>query len=270
MHYITSNDNAKIAVYDINTQSPKVIFLIHGWPLSHRMFEYQLPSLLANGYRIIMIDLRGFGKSDFTYYGYNIDQFATDLSYVIRALKLDNFTLLGFSVGGAIATRYMNIYKGIGVNKLCLVSAAVPSYSKTLTNPYGQNIEDTDNLIKLGYNDRTALNEYFGNLFFYNKSSKSFINYIQNISDFSSSIGQIQTLISLRNENCFNDLKHINVKTGIFHGKEDKICSFEMAKIVKANIYNSKLFPFENAGHGVFYDSKDLFNDTLIQFLNEI
>ena len=43
-----------------------------------------------------------------------------------------------------------------------------------------------------------------------------------------------------------------------------------MAKIVKANIYNSKLFPFENAGHGVFYDSKDLFNDTLIQFLNEI
>ena len=71
MFFIPSNDNASIAVYELNPNSSKTIILIHGWPLSHKMFEYQLPDLLKNGYRIISIDIRGFGNSDVTYKGYN-------------------------------------------------------------------------------------------------------------------------------------------------------------------------------------------------------
>lgn len=60
----------------------------------------------------------------------------------------------------------MKIYQGYGVRKLCLLDAAVPSYVKSYYNPYGQSIEDTNNLIKLGLNDRPSLNEYFGGIFF--------------------------------------------------------------------------------------------------------
>ena len=70
MFFISSNDNAKIAVYDLNPNGERTIVLVHGWPLSHKMFEYQIPSLLKSNYRIIMIDLRGFGNSDVTYTGY--------------------------------------------------------------------------------------------------------------------------------------------------------------------------------------------------------
>lgn len=267
MIYIKSNDQAKIAVYDLNKSGKKTIVLVHGWPLSHNMFEYQLPTLLKAGYRIISMDIRGFGNSEETSDGYSYDQLAVDLYCVVKELKLDNFVLLGFSMGGAIVTRYMARYKGYGVSKLCLWSAAVPSYCKTARNPYGNSIDETTNLIELGLRDRPALNKYFGNLFFYKEHSKPFQDWLQRISDQASGIGQIKTLRSLRDEDVFDDLKHIHVPTGIFHGQEDKICPIGMAKITYSNIENAKLFIFKNAGHGAFYDSLQQFNTFLLRFL---
>ena len=268
MFFIQSNDNTNIAVYELNPNAYKTIILIHGWPLSHKMFEYQLPDLIKNGYRVITIDLRGFGNSDVTSNGYTYSQFATDLYYVIYALNLSHFDLLGFSMGGAVAAKYMQLYNGYGVGKLCLLDSAVPSYSKTAYNPYGQPIESTNNLIRLGYNDRPALNENFGNIFFYKKTSNAFKNWFQDLSNSASGIGEMNSLITLRDENVLDSLKYIRVPTGIFHGKEDKICPFPMAGIMHNNIRSSVLFPFENAGHGAFYDVKDEFNRTLIKFLN--
>ena len=268
MFFINSTDNAKIAVYELNPNGEKKIVLVHGWPLSHKMFEYQIPTLLNANYRIITIDLRGFGNSDETSTGYNYDQFATDLYCVIYALNLWNFDLLGFSMGGAIVTQYMKMYQGYGVRKLCLLDAAVPSYCKLYTNPYGQSIEDTNHLIKLGLNDRPALNEYFGSIFFYKKPSKSFQEWFQNLNNSASGLGEMNSLVALRDENVWDDLKYINTPTGIFHGKEDKICPLGMAQIMNKNISNSILYPFEKAGHGAFYEVKDNVNKALIQFLN--
>lgn len=268
MFFIKSKDNAKIAVYELNPKGKKTIVLVHGWPLSHKMFEYQIPTLLCANYRIITIDLRGFGNSDVTYTGYNYNQFATDLYHVICSLNLCNFDLLGFSMGGAIVTRYIKKYNGYKVRKLCLLDAAVPSYCKSYSNPYGQSIEDTNKLISLGLNDRPALNEYFGSIFFYNEPSKAFKEWFQNLNNSASGLGEINSLIALRDENVFDDLKYINVPTGIFHGKEDKICPYNMAEIMNKNIRGSTLYSFEKAGHGAFYEVKDKVNECLIQFLN--
>ncbi len=268
MFFVSSSDNAQIAVYELNPNGEKTILLIHGWPLSHKMFEYQIPALLNENYRIIMLDLRGFGNSEETSEGYNYNQFATDLYYVIYALNLWNFDLLGFSMGGAIVTRYMKMYQGYGVRKLCLLDAAVPTYIKSYSNPYGQSIEDTNKLIKLGLNDRPSLNEYFGSIFFYNEQSTPFKNWFQNLNDSASGLGEMKSLVALRDEDVFDDLKCINVPTGIFHGKEDKICPFGMAEIMNKNIRGSIIYPFEKAGHGAFYEVKDNVNKKLMQFLN--
>lgn len=66
MQYITSNDGTKIAVYDYNphdcTQEKQTILLIHGWPLSHLIFEYQINLLTDCGYRVVAVDFyNGFG-----------------------------------------------------------------------------------------------------------------------------------------------------------------------------------------------------------------
>ena len=268
MLMIKSNDGAKIAVYDLGPKNcSKIIVLVHGWPLSHKMFEYQLPALLHAGSRVVSLDLRGFGNSDETAGGYCYDRFADDLFTVIRTLGLRRFVLLGFSMGGAIAVRYMARHRGYGVTKLCLVDAAAPSYCKTPNNPYGNSVEDTNKLIQLGCQDRPALNEYFGSIFFAQEHSKPFLNWLQGVNNSASGLGEMQSLIALRDEDVYDDLRTIRVPTGIFHGKQDMICPFGMAEIMHAQIRGSRLFPFDKAGHGAFYDDLEQFNCTLVGFL---
>ena len=102
MFYVRSTDGIKIAVYDYNPFGEETVVLIHGWPLSHLMYEYQTELLCRQGYRVVTLDLRGFGNSDAPSFGYSYDQMSQDIYQVIRRLKLKNFTLTGFSMGGAI------------------------------------------------------------------------------------------------------------------------------------------------------------------------
>lgn len=51
MFFISSTDNVQLAVYELNPNGRKTIVLVHGWPLSHEMFEYQLPDLINAGFQ---------------------------------------------------------------------------------------------------------------------------------------------------------------------------------------------------------------------------
>ena len=84
MFYVRTNDGVKIAVYDLNPTAAETVFLVHGWPLSHRIFEYQETPLICKGYRVVEIDLRGFGSSDKPACGYTYDRMADDIYAVIE------------------------------------------------------------------------------------------------------------------------------------------------------------------------------------------
>ena len=65
----------------------------------------------------------------------------------------------------------------------------------------------------------------------------------------------------------FSDLGKICVPTLILHGIHDKVCLFPLAEVMKRGIKNSKLVPFEDSGHGLFWEEHDKFNKELIQFI---
>src|SRR5690554_714517 len=123
--YITVEKNVKLHVTDLGEGIPVV--LIHGWPLSNAMYEYQYQFLVDKGYRVIGITLRGFGKSDKPFGTYNYDVYAQDINVVLEKLDINDIILGGFSMGGAIAIHYVAIYSSTRVNKLALFGAAAPS-----------------------------------------------------------------------------------------------------------------------------------------------
>jgi non-heme chloroperoxidase len=75
-------------------------------------------------------------------------------------------------------------------------------------------------------------------------------------------------LISLRDEDLRQDLSKIYVPTGIFHGVQDKICSFVLAKVMHAEIRGFELIPFKYSGHGLFYCELEKFNRELVRFVD--
>jgi pimeloyl-ACP methyl ester carboxylesterase len=120
---------------DFGTGDPVV--LIHGWPLSGRSWEGQVPALVAAGHRVIAYDRRGFGQSSQPWNGYDYDTFAADLDKLITELGLTTVTLIGFSMGGGELARYVSTYGTGKVAKLVFASAVPPYLWKSGDNPEG-------------------------------------------------------------------------------------------------------------------------------------
>ncbi|MGG7096161.1 alpha/beta fold hydrolase [Clostridium sardiniense] len=267
MYYQKVGKDVKIAVNDVNPSGNPTVLFIHGWPLTSEVFEYQYNILPKYNIRCISIDIRGFGKSDKPFEGYSYDDLADDLYKIIKNIDVKSLILAGFSMGGAIAIRYMARHKGYKVSKLALLGAAAPSFTKYPGYPYGTSKEDVDAIIKVIYKDRPKAINDFGKNFFASNISEEFRSWFLRVSLKSTGYATIKTAISLRDENMFDDLKCIKVPTGIFHGMLDEICPFEFALELNKNIHGSTLYAFEESGHGLFYDQLDEFNKRLIKFI---
>ncbi len=268
MTYIKTSDGVMLAVEDIFPQGEKAVLFLHGWPLDHHMFEYQYDVLPRNGFRCVGMDLRGFGQSDGTVAGYTYNQMADDVYTVIRELRLHCCVLVGFSMGGAVALRYMARHKAYNVGKLALLAAAAPCFTQRPYYPYGMPKEGVDRLIAGCYTDRPATVSDFNRRCFANPHSPQVLSWFDGLCFNASSLGSIGCLYSLRDEDLRGDMAQVRCPTGIFHGKLDQICPYDFALQLQQGIRGSQLFSFEQSGHNIVYDELGAFNDTFLRFLS--
>jgi pimeloyl-ACP methyl ester carboxylesterase len=264
--YIEVEPNVRLHITDAGEGRP--IVLIHGWPLSDEMYEYQYNDLINAGFRTIGITLRGFGKSDKPYGAYNYDVHVSDIKKVLDKLDIKNAVLGGFSMGGSIAVRYAAGNNGTHISKLALFGAAAPIWTQRDDFPYNLPQSAVDDLIKLNYKDRPKLLSDFAKIFSATETSlnEGIGSWLNGICLSASSYATAQCLIALRDTDLRSDLVKIKIPTVIMHGKKDKICSFDLAEQMKAGISNSHIVAFENSGHSMFLEETEKFNEELIKF----
>jgi len=265
MATIIGKKGLPIHVYDPNSSGKQTIVFLHGWPLCSGMFEYQFQ--LLRDCRCIGLDLRGFGGSAAPAGPYDYDSFADDLAAVVRQMNLRRFTLVGFSMGGAVALRYMGRYGGNGVEKLVLLAAAAPVFTKRLDFPYGMSIQQVDDLIIRGCQNRPQMLQDFGKQFFGLEPGEAFRAWFSRMCLAQSYYGTIQSLYALRDEDLREDIAKVRVPTGIFHGRKDRICPFELGVELNKGIDGSTLFAFRDSGHAIFYDELERFHVAFKGFL---
>lgn len=266
-YYVRVDPNVKVYVEDFNPEGHKTIVFLHGWPGSHKLFEYQFNELPKSGYRCIGLDQRGFGKSDKPWRGYDYNRLADDVRCVVETLKLQDFTLAGHSTGGAIAIRYMARHNGYGVSKLALFAAAAPSLIKRPDFPYGLEKEAVIKIIEGTYTDRPKMLRDFGDIFFFQYITEPFSSWFLQLGLEAAGWSTAAIANTWLREELFRDLGTINVPTLIIHGIHDKVVPFQLGEVQRRGIKNSKLIPFQYSGHGSFYDQRDLFNEELMNFI---
>ena len=266
--YIEVEPNVKLHVTDLGEGAPVV--LIHGWPLSDAMYEYQYAALVEKGYRVIGITLRGFGLSDKPGGTYNYDVFADDIKIVLDKLKVKDATIGGFSMGGATVIHYVAKYKAAHVSKLALFGAAAPVWTRRDDFNYGLwTKQDVNGLIELNNTNRPQLFENFGKIFPANETSVSAGHgaWLGNIQAQASPYAMAESMKALRDTDLRGDLKKIKIPTLILHGRLDKICSYDLAEQMHALVPQSKLVPLEKSGHALFIEEREKFNTELLNFI---
>jgi non-heme chloroperoxidase len=130
-------NSANIEIHYEDHGAGQPVVLIHGYPLSGRAWDRQVPALLQAGHRVITYDRRGFGQSGQPTSGYDYDTFATDLNTLLEHLDLRDAVLAGHSMGTGEVTRYLANYGSARVAKGVLVSPIPPYLLQAGDNPDG-------------------------------------------------------------------------------------------------------------------------------------
>jgi pimeloyl-ACP methyl ester carboxylesterase len=267
--FIKVEKNVKLHVTNLGEGKPVV--LIHGWPLSNAMYEYQYQELVEEGFQVIGITLRGFGKSDKPYGKYNYDVFADDIKVVLDELGVEDATLGGFSMGGAISTHYVVRHQAAHVSKLALFGAASPKWTFEKDYPYGFTSEEVNSMIEQSKTNRAALYNTFGSIFTASPTSlpEGLDSWLGAINWEASPYAATQCLIALRDEDLRSEISQIRIPVAIFHGVHDKIVPIAIGEQALQSLENAYLVRFENSGHGLFVEEREKFNKELIKFIGQ-
>jgi len=263
----------KLHVNDYGTGKP--VILIHGWPYTAAMWEYNIDALIAAGFRVIAYDRRGFGCSSKPWNGYDYDTLADDLKAIIEELKLTHVTLVGFSMGGGEVARYFSRHGGKHVVKAALISSICPYMLKTEANKNGVDQKVFDDILKSLANDRIAFLDSFGKDFFgvtpiSHPISGPLLEHFNCMGAVAMPRATIECVKAFSTTDFRGEISAINVPTLIIHGDSDRTVPIAATSEEAAKkIANNKYLVYKSAPHGLFYTEREKFNVDLVNFLKE-
>lgn len=251
----------------------KPVVLIHGWPLSGRSWEAQVPALVDAGYRVITYDRRGFGASSQPWDGYDYDTFATDLDTLLAHLDLSEVTLVGFSMGGGEVVRYISKFGTARIAKAVLAAAVPPYLYKSDDNPDGGLDDETIGGFESGVKgDRIAFLDGFTTGFFSAgdelKVSEVQRLYARDIAAFASPKGTLDCIAAFGRTDFRGDVAKIDVPTLVIHGDSDAIVPIEVSGQRSAELIDgAELVVIKDGPHAINASHVEEFNTALLDFL---
>jgi pimeloyl-ACP methyl ester carboxylesterase len=122
-----------VSIYVEEHGSGKPVLLLHGWPDSHYVWRNQVPFLVANGFRVITPDLRGFGSSDRpeAVSAYSRQNSVADALGILDAYGIGGADVVGHDWGAAVAWLIAALHPD-RVGKLVVLSVPHPLAPLTL------------------------------------------------------------------------------------------------------------------------------------------
>jgi len=270
---VGSENNVPIEIHYEDYGTGRPVVLIHGWPLSGRAWESQLPALVGAGHRVITYDRRGFGQSSQPWGGYDYDTFASDLEALLRHLEIREAALVGFSMGGGEVARLIGRHGTERVSKAVFAAAVPPYLFKSKDNPEG----GLDDAAIAGFEagvkkDRIAFLEPFTKNFFSAgkelKVSEAQRQYAVDIASFASPKGTLDCIRAFGRTDFRADLAQFRLPTLVIHGDADAIVPFEVSgKRTVAAVPGAKLALIKGGPHGLNISHAEEFNRALLGFL---
>lgn len=234
-------DNLMIK-YEVTGDGPDIL-LLHGWGSNLKTFD-GLAEELSQKYRVIRVDLPGFGESERPRDDWHVEDYVKFVADFLNKLKVKNlFAVVGHSFGGRVVIR------GIGTgliksNKVILLGAAGIKHSDTVKNTFYKV------LAKIG----KVVFKIPGLSIFAKTARKKLYRMIGNV-DYLQSDHMKNIFLNVINEDLKEYAFKINNPSLLIWGESDAESPFEDAKMFNKLIKNSKLVIIPNSGHFVHIDA---------------
>jgi non-heme chloroperoxidase len=266
-------NSADIEIHYEDHGAGQPVVLIHGYPLSGRAWDKQVPALLDAGYRVITYDRRGFGQSSQPTVGYDYDTFAADLNMLLEHLDLREAVLVGHSMGTGEVTRYLGRYGSARVAKGVLVSPIPPFLLQTPDNPDGVPQGLFDGFVQAAQADTPAWMKGFLDNFYNVDTLRGVLVSDQawqaswNLAVTASAAAAVACIPTWATD-FRDDLAKIDVPVLVLHGDADQVLPLDKTgKRLPGLISDVELAVIEGGPHAIPWTHADQVNSALLGFL---
>jgi pimeloyl-ACP methyl ester carboxylesterase len=236
------HDGARIW-YATYGSGPPVI-LLHGGLGHSGNWGYQVPALVKNGYRAVLIDSRGHGRSTRDGRPYTYELMASDVSAVMDALQLEKAGLVGWSDGACtalvLASNAPERVAGVfffGCNMDPSGTKDI-EFTPTLKRCFGRHVRD--------YAQLSATPDQFD--------------------AFSDAVGLMQ---KTQPNYSAHDLAAISVPVVIVQAEYDEFIRLEHAEYLARSIPNAEFIMLHGVSHFASLQRPEQFNRAILTFLGK-
>ena len=248
---------SKIYISDTGQGFPLV--LVHGYLGSSEMWSLQR-DYLSKFFRVISPALPGFGESHEAESLDSINAMAKFVINIIDEKKIDNFNLLGHSMGGMIVQEIAKL-AGDRINKLiCFATGSIGEIPGRF-----ETIDETRKKLKKD-GIKISFSRVPQKWFVKGDKDKNYYlceNAVKNVSLETAD----NALIAMKNWSGIDYLKNIKNETLIIWGDKDTSYNFDQVDTLNKNIKNSKLEIFKDCSHNVHLEKPYKFNNLVKDFI---
>jgi len=242
----------------------KIIVFLTGWTMPAEVWAEQFPYFTARGFRVIAFDPRSQGETTKTETGNTYQQHAADLYELLLSLKAEHSFLVGWSSGITTLLEYISSPESIRPNKIILVDN-YPSAFKKDDYPGAETLSRVrSNFLKI-QQDRKKYTEEFIRGLFKQPQPASLIKDL-NKGSLKTPVGAaISLLFDLATGDRTAALERISIPTLILTTQENQA----LGEYMHSKISRSELKVIEDAGHAIFLDKPQTFNQAVEMFIGE-
>jgi pimeloyl-ACP methyl ester carboxylesterase len=239
------------------------ILLIMGLSFTHEMWHRTLPAL--TGYRAILFDNRGMGRSSVPRGPYSVRQMARDANAVLTAANVASAHVIGASMGGMIAQELALLYPQ-RVRSLIL---ACTSYSGLFAR--WPDLRCGPRWIRWRESTREQREQSWRGLLYSNTTPAARIEEDIRIRCACAwnQKGFFNQFAGILMWNSYWRLPRISAPTLVIHGDQDRLIPPQNGRTVARRIRGARFQVIPNAGHIIMTDQPELCRDVLVNFLAE-
>ncbi len=238
------------------------LVLIPGWTMPAEVWKEQMPYFSARGFRVIAFDPRSQGQTTKTDGGNTYQQHAADLHAFLKALSLKDAILVGWSAGVTTLLEYSMSSEAVLPEKMVLVDGSPMGY-KEGDYPGGMTIAQARSVMLNFQEDHAKAADKFVRGMFKSQQGELLYKELADASLKTPTGTALSLFFDLYTGDRRSGLYRINVPTLIIMTPENRL----VGEFMQSKIPRSKLEVIPDAGHAMFLEKPQTFNQILETFL---
>ncbi|MCM2264843.1 MAG: alpha/beta fold hydrolase [Desulfuromonadales bacterium] len=240
------------------------VLLIHGFPLSRKMWQPQVDALAKAGYRVITPDLPGFGESPPLNGSVSMAAYADAIIDLLDRLEIDRAVIGGMSMGGYVLLDLVERHPQRLMAALFLVTRAAADDAAGRVRR-----GDLAGAVRGG--DREMVPDAFEKLLFAPGTSQKrpeLVAAVRKMMDAAAPEGVVGGLLAMRDRKDYLALlPTFHLPALVIGATEDLAIPPDHAETLAAGLPDAELHIIANAGHMVNLEKPEAFNRILLNYL---